>query len=179
VTGSIVGSSTTVNSGGVLAGSGTTGPVTVNSGGSLVADNPTFVTGDLSLLGSGQFSLQLNSDTATSGKVTVSALTLDPANTATLTLSNIGSVPFVNGETFTLIDYGDGAWNGKLFSVGGNPIADDGTLSFGGTQFRLSYNGLDGATSEVTLAVVPEPASALFLLGGAGAMMGLRRRRRS
>ena len=46
-------------------------------------------------------------------------------------------------------------------------------LSVGMNQFTIDYDRFD---SEVALVVVPEPASAALLVGGLGALFGVRRR---
>jgi hypothetical protein len=83
------------------------------------------------------------------------------------------------GTTFTFIDY-SGSWNGGLFTYNSTQLADDAIFAFGANNYQISYNGVDGLTSAVTLTtVVPEPSAALLTLAGCGVFSLTRRARRS
>jgi MYXO-CTERM domain-containing protein len=90
-----------------------------------------------------------------------------------------------NGSKLTLISYMGGWTSGEWFTYLGNPLADDSTFFLGSNEWKFDYNDTagggnftgdqSGATSFVTMTVVPEPAAAL--LGGLGTLLLLRRRR--
>lgn len=81
-----------------------------------------------------------------------------------------GFVPAVN-DTFTII-----LNSAVSIPVTGNfsGLADDATFIVEGVELRIDYDGGDG--NDVVLTVVPEPSSAVFLIGG---FYLLTRRRRS
>jgi|GEM_PF-4149392 len=175
VSGSIAGSAVTASGAGTLTGSGTTGAITITTGGTLAPGagiGTLTANGGLSITGTGTLSAEINTTTLTADLLNASGgLTLDPANTATLLLTDFGGNAMPLGSVLTLIDY-NGAWNGGIFA--GHP--DDSTFNLGVNQFRISYDGAGGDTA-VTLTAVPEPAAALVLLSGVGILFGLRRRR--
>jgi autotransporter-associated beta strand protein len=171
VGGSISGSATTVDAAGTIGagsaantiGTGTTGKLTFLDTGTLQLDlsiaSATTVTNDLlNVIGD----LNLDGDLSLSGD-------------AVLVLQNLGADIALNpGTSFTFIDY-SGLWDGKTFAG----LTDDSVFSFGANQFRISYNGVSGTDTAVTLtAVVPEPNGAVMLLGGIGFLhLGKRRAR--
>jgi len=183
-------SSVTVQSGGTLQGSGSIGgSVTIQNGGKLATGNSieSLATGALSLQALATFAQEINNDAAATvaGDLTAVTgnLTLDLANTAILTLTELGSGSWSANEKLTLISY-SGTWNGGLFNYGGT-LADDSTINFSGATWQFNYNDtvagsnytsdLTG-TSFVTMTVIPEPNVAA-LLGGLGTLLLLRRRR--
>jgi autotransporter-associated beta strand protein len=164
--------------GGTLGGtSGSVGATTVNSGGAIApgASIGTLNTGALTLNGNAQFKLEIDSSTTGTDLANVAGnLTLDSGNTVTLALSDLGSnVPIAFATTLTFIDY-SGTWNGGTFAG----LPDDSVFTFGVNQFQISYNGVSGSDTAVTLTVVPEPAAIPSLLGGIAVLLGLQRRRR-
>lgn len=171
VGGSISGSATTVDAAGIIGagsaantiGMGTTGTLTLASTGTFQLDfniaSASTVTNDLlNVMGD----LNLDGDLGLGGD-------------AVLALQNLGSDITLNpGTSFTFIDY-SGLWDGQTFAG----LTDDSVFPFGANQFRISYNGVSGTDTAVTLtAVVPEPHSALTLLGGLGLLHFGRRRAR-
>ncbi len=171
VSGSISGSTTTVN-GGTLGGSGgTTGAVTVATGGTIAPGSSvgTLNTGALTFTG-GAFGLEINTTAITSDLANVAGdLSLLGGATLSITDFSVSGTPLTVGQVFTFIDY-SGIWDGGVFTG----RADDSDFTLGLNTYRISYNGVDNATTAVTLQVVPEPSSALLLLSGT--LLFLRRR---
>ena len=166
-----------------LSGKGTlTGAATING---TFAPGPglgTLTTGPITFAGNSVFSLQIDTSSVTglTGSSDVDAvtgaLTLATGVAPKLSVSDVGgNLTVAQGTQFTFITY-TGAWNGGLFSVGGNPIPDDATFLLGANRFKLDYNA--GGNS-VALIAVPEPTTALSLLGGVGCLVAVRRRRRA
>ncbi|HEV7406291.1 MAG TPA: autotransporter-associated beta strand repeat-containing protein [Chthoniobacteraceae bacterium] len=178
VSGSVSSTLVAVNTGATLSGAGTlSGSVAINDGGQLApgAGLGTMTVGALSLSGTAAFRLELNTTTAQADLVNVlGALALDPLNTAQLSLTDLGAnAQLPPGTVFTIFDYSS-AWNGGTFAG----LPDDSVFTFGGNQFRISYDGADNLGTAITLTVVPEPSPAL-LLGVAGGLACARRLRRA
>ena len=174
VSGSISGSAVSVN-GGTLGGSGgTTGAVTVATGGTIAPGSSvgTLNTGALTFTG-GAFGLEINTTAVTSDLANVTGnLSLLGGASLSITDFAVSGTPLSIGQVFTFIDY-SGAWDSGAFAG----YADDSQFTLGLNDYRISYNGVDNATTAVTLEVVPEPGSAVLLLGGLAALAGIRRRR--
>lgn len=181
VNGSLAAGSAVTVDGGLLGGTGTAaGSVTVNDAGAIGAGNSigTLNTGALALNNTAE--MQVEIDIASSTSVTFDSINvtgnfdLDINNTAVLSLSNIGSnVALDLGTVITFVDY-SGSWNGGTFSG----LADDSQFSFGANTYAISYNGVDGLTSAVTLEVVPEPSTVALAFAGLGIFLLLQRSRR-
>ncbi len=185
------GSTVGVASGAILGGTGTiSGSVNVTGSLSPGASIETLATGTLSFANSSTLIHELDSSVATSVGSDLVKVTgdLNLAGTVGLSLSDIAitDVAFTVGDVFSLINY-TGTWNGGLFTLGGNELADEETFSFGLNTWKISYNDTEGglnfigeyaggSDSFVNIAVIPEPNVAA-LLGGLGALALLRRRR--
>jgi autotransporter-associated beta strand protein len=178
--GSITGAAT-INAGGTLAGSGTAGTLAV-AGGTLAPGNGVGTLNSAAVtLGGGIFAMEISNAT-TSDKLNVTGGVAFTANTA-LTLDFSTYDPVDNVDSFTLIlnDLADGvALGGNVFTYGGNPLAEGATFTAASgafTQmFQITYAG--GDSNDVVLNAVPEPGSALMLLGGFGVLLGMQRSRR-
>lgn len=174
-------SGTTTVAAGLLGGTGSIGAVVVQNGGTLnpggVSSIGAFQSGNLGLNSGSTFALKLNTTGVESSSMIVNG-TLTLTSGALLSLTDLGAnASLVLGTTFTIIDYA--AWNGGLFTYNSTELADDAIFAFGANTYQISYNGMDGVTSAVTLTtVVPEPSTAAMLMGVLGACVILKRGRR-
>lgn len=192
VNGSLANSTTTVATTAKLQGSGSiAGAVTIQSGGTLAAGNSieSLATGALTLAGGSTFAYEINNDAlaGVAGDLTAvtGALTLDVANTALLTLSELGAGSWTADKKLTLISY-SGSWNGGLFNRGGT-LSNNSTFNFSGMDWLFKYDDTSAGTNYtgdltgshfVTMTVVPEPSVlVLAALGSLG--LATRRRRRA
>jgi fibronectin-binding autotransporter adhesin len=165
VNGSISGSTTTVNAGGTLAGTGTFGAVSVLGGTVAPGASPgTLTTGAFSLGPTATLKFEL-AQTGVVGSgvndlISVGgSLTLDG-------LLQVTELPGFGGGTYRLFDYTGALTNNGLDLTPG---------------FLASYPGsfVDSSTaSQVNLVVVPEPSAIAALLGGSTILLGFRRARR-
>ncbi len=120
------------------------------------------------------YSFQLDSLAGLADKLVSNGISL--SGTSTFSFSDIAatSTALTEGTTFTIID-----------NISANPI--DGTfaatpegslVTIGVNTFQVSYAGGTGNDMTLTsVASVPEPGTALSLLGGMALLVGLRRRR--
>jgi len=178
INGSISTSTTTVNSTGTLAGSGTVGAVTVKDGGFIAPGNSPGIlnTGNITLEAGS--SLRIEIDGATVGtqydRLNVTG-SVSLAGLLSMTMS--GSYAPANGTLFFILaNDGTDAITGTF----SNASVNGGTYTLGGQEFQISYAGNTATSSftggnDVVLQAVPEPAS---LLLGAVAILTLLRRRR-
>jgi hypothetical protein len=164
--------------GGLVGGTGTiSGAVTINSTGTLAAGASigTVTTGTVTLNDDAAFGVEINTTEETVDLLVVNGdLVLDTDNTATFSLTDLGGNEAITlGTTFTVIDY-SGSWNGGTFAG----LADDAQFALGVNGYQISYNGMDGSTSAVTLTVVPVPEPTVGALIGLSLAGWLVRRRR-
>jgi fibronectin-binding autotransporter adhesin len=174
---------TTVNSGGTLGGSGSTGALTVLGTGVVAPGNSP---GVLTVNGNytqtaGTLSLELNGTAAGSGydQLAVNG-TVTLGGTLTATLG--GGYDPVNGDLLFILDNNN---DGDFITTTFSDMADLSTITLGGQDWKISYNanytgiGPSGGTllggNDIALMAVPEPTAAL--LGSLGLLALLRRRR--
>lgn len=165
-------SAVTVGADGTLGGTGTVGGSTTINGAIAPGANNigTLETGALSLNANSTLRLELNI-------VSASLVTFDTLNVtgnlslagANLNLANLGSsTPLTLGTVIPFLTY-TGVWNGGTFAG----FANNSTFSAFNNQFRINYG--TGSNSVITLEVVPEPSTALLLLGALGGLFAMRR----
>ena len=187
-------------SGGTLGGSGSiSGAVAVQAGGSLAPGNSieSLAAGATSFTGGATFAYEVDSS-ATLGLaadllVVTGTLNLstDVNNRSLLSFVDIANTitPFIDNTTvFAMINY-SGAWNGGLFSYGGQSLADgsrfsvssqlleiDHTYQIGGSNIQpLNFTSSQNTGgSYVTITAVPEPTT-LMLLAAAASLAGFTR----
>ena len=186
VNGSNTGTGTVnVASGATLGGTGSVAGA-VNVSGMLApgASIESLATGAVSFLTGSTFAYELDS-AALNGDLVYSTGALDIAAGTTLTLTELASGTLGIGSKLTLISYFGGWTSAELFTYDAATLADDSIFTLGANQWQFKYNDTtggtnfsadqSGATSFVTMSVVPEPATAL--LSGIGILALLRRRR--
>lgn len=181
VDGNISTSTTTVENGGTLGGSGTVGSVIVQTGGTVSPGNSPGilnVNGDYSQ--SGTLTIEINGLTPGTqhDQLNVDRLSGDGAVSLGGNLSVLfGGGSYVDGDLlFILLNDGSDAISGTFSGLAQNDIV----TSFGGFDWIISYSADstgDAFTggNDVALMAIPEPEAAL--LGGLGLLFLLRRRR--
>jgi autotransporter-associated beta strand protein len=177
--GNYSGSAHVVNSGGILGGTGTVGPITVNSGGSIRPGDPLAGIGTLTVAGSVTFNngSAFHVNYAANGtndqlRVVPPARTTNNSNVVlngTVNLVSDGALTIAQatGQQYRIIDNQTSGTQGTAFSVNGVAITSpQQTFGFGGiiNGFRLNHVSGDGNDVQLTapgamvqnLALTPE-----------------------
>jgi fibronectin-binding autotransporter adhesin len=168
--GSISGSDVTVRDTASLGGTGTAKSIFINPGGS-------FSPSDVLTPGSGLGTFTLGSDAALFGTAT-----FDIKKTGSTLSSDLLSsgTQIVYGGILNVVASGNALASGDRFNLFDAPELGNGifdTVNLPGFSDPNLQWDTTGLTVDGTILVVPEPGSALLLLGGLGALVGCRRRR--
>lgn len=152
VDGTTASSVTTVASGGTLGGHGTVGSVTVQSGGTLAPGNSPGIlnTGNITLAAGSTTQIELNGTTLGTQYDQLN-VTGTVALNGTLNVS-LGYTPTIGQQYMIVSNDGADAVTGTFSGV-----AEGGTLTAGGWNFRVSYVGGDGNDVVLTATGVPPP----------------------
>ena len=182
VSGSISGSAVTVNTGGTLGGTGTTGALTVNTGGTV---SPGLSPGQLN---TGAFTLNTGASLAlevnATGAGNYDVLNVTGGVTLGGTLSLSGSyltTPSVTNDLFfAIINDGSDAITGTFAGLadGSHVYAPNGQDYFV-SYFGDSVGGTVTGGNDFVLQAVPEPGSAVLVLGGLIVLGASRRRKQA
>ena len=179
VGGSISGSTTTVNATGTLGGSGTTGPI-VLAGGTLAPGlSPGILSSGNATFSGGTAAFEITGTTVGTqyDQLSVAGTVAFTANTA-LTI-DLGVFDPADNDAFTLISNNDTdavSLGGFGFTYLGSPLTEGASFIVGAQEFTISY-AAGSDSNDVVLTAVPEPGSALMLIGGLATLLGFRRRR--
>ncbi|MDB6148679.1 MAG: Autotransporter-associated beta strand repeat protein, partial [Chthoniobacter sp.] len=180
VAGSISASTTTVSAGGTLGGTGSVGDLIIAGGTLAPGLSPgTMNAGDTTFSG-GTFALEIFGPNAGTeyDQLNVTGTVSLTSNTA-ITISLGAYNPADNGSTsFVVInnDQADAVAGPGLFTMNGTPLNNGAIFTASGQPFQISYTG--GTGNDVVLTAVPEPSTAITLLGGLATLAGLQRFRR-
>ncbi len=142
--------------------------------GAAIAPRNLLTTQSLSLSGNATYDAAIDTNRGGSDLLYVQGdLALDLAETAQLSLRDLGNAKIAVGDGFTLINY-TGGWNGGTFAG----LPEDSLFSLGPNIFRINYNEDTGKYRALTLtAAAPEPASGTLLVFVVAGAALLRRRR--
>ncbi len=179
VTGALNGSSSTTVTDATLEGTGSIANGVTIGNGSNAAGSAVFVPGSLSLTGTftltsgtvsilsdGDYVFTLNSTTGVGSQLIAQGVSLDPDSEFTMNdlAAPGGATP---GTVFTVIDTA----NGITGTFGNLPNGD--LFSYNQNDYLANYNG-----NQLTLTVVPEPATWGLMISGLGMLIGLQRMRK-
>jgi fibronectin-binding autotransporter adhesin len=179
--GSISGSATIVNPAGTLTGTGSIGDLKLSGGtvapgigiGSLIVEDDVEFAGGIAAFEINGLNAGIDYDQLVLSGFAGSVTSISAPTELSLT---IGFTPSP-GDSFTLVENvsANPVEGPSLFTAGGIPVANGGAFSVNGMTFTLHYDGGDG--NDISITAVPEPGSAVLLLGGLGIASNLRRRR--
>lgn len=194
VNGELGSTAVSVNSGGLLGGTGMIrGGVSVNAGGTLApgVTIESLATGDVSLFDGGMLASDIDSRAALPTAADLLRITgdLSLVGTVNLAITDLATTPvaFADGTTLSLISY-SGLWNGGLLSLGGAALFDGANFTVGSQRWMIDYDASVGGAnfvadqlaggSFVNIIAVPEP-TAIALAFAALGYAGIVRPRRS
>ena len=150
-----------------LRGAGNvTGAVAMGAGSTIAGGVDTSTLGTLTFSSTitstsgGTFSLKINSDgTPASDKLVATSFTLG-TNTATLSLTDLGSTVLTGGTTFTLLHSTSTGISGTFFGMN-----EGASFAVGANTYTISYLANSGMDVTLTVAAVPEPSTYAVILG--------------
>jgi autotransporter-associated beta strand protein len=181
-----------VSAGATLGGTGSiAGSVTIQGGATLSpgASIASLASGSVAFENDSSFLYEIDSSVLPSAGADLQIVSgnLAIGSDVVLDLDDLAAVPVALPEfttIFTLFNY-SGTWNGGLFEVDGNAIADGGTFTVGLNTWQLDYNASAGGANFsgqyvhanfVNIIAVPEPPVAAMLAAGGVAGWLIRRR---
>lgn len=160
---------------GTLRGTGSVaGDVEVQSGAVLAAGNSigTFTAdGSASFLSGSAFQFELNSTSGIFDQLVANGLSLD--SNVDFSVADLGSGAWSGPSSFVVINNTSGSAVTGLF----NGLNEGDSVAIGANTFKISYVG--GSGNDVTLELIPEPATLFLATAGLGLTLLGRRRRRS
>ncbi len=126
----------------------------------------TITLGGLTTAADALIEIELNSDTSATDQIIVNGDVTLGSGIASLSVTDSGSTELLAGTVLTLISNTSGTTSGYFAD-----LTDGSELIVGVNTFLIDYDG--GAGNDVTLTIIPEPASMLLL--GAGGLLMFRR----
>ena len=120
----------------------------------------------------------LNADNGSASTVQTPSVHINAPTNLTISLGGFVPTP---GETFTFLTDATRQPSDPLYTnffvVNGKTAAPGVTVNLNGFYYQINYAGGSGGDM-VLMSVIPEPGSAVMLLGGIGILGGIMRRRR-
>jgi len=204
VNGSLGNTAVTVTAG-TLGGSGSiAGTIAVQAGATLAPGNSieSLSGGATTFAGGSTFGYEVDSSATLAEAADLLVvdgnldLSTDPGDRSLLSLVDIANTPVAFAEdttVFAMINY-TGTWNGGLFSLGGQTLADGGRFFVGSQEWEIDYDyaytvsntqplnfqgdylPVAGTQTFVTITAVPEPTTLAVLATAAGLAVLARRR---
>lgn len=125
--------------------------------------------GQLTLNSDSQFRFELNSGSNIADQMRANGITLAPGST--FTGFDLAAASTSVNATFIVLDNTSGSSISGIFSN----LPNGGVFAIGANSFTANYSGGDG--NDLVLTTVPEPGTAMTVLGGFACMLALHRRR--
>jgi len=181
---------------GTLKGTGTVGAVTASASGATVSPGNsvgTLNTGNFSLTNGAHLAMEIGRTTAGSSAAGDNSDHVNVTGSVTLTGADLqlslapGYTYAANDVFFLLINDGlaTDTVTGTFASLNGVtiPLNEGSQFTFGAQQYLITYTAnFEGRSftdgNDVALMAIPEPGSAISLLGGLGCLLALQRFRR-
>ncbi len=127
----------------------------------------TLTSGTMTMLSDGNYVFSLNSTSSVASQLIAQAVSLDPASE--FTMNDIAATPasITQGTVFTVINTANGI-SGTFGNLPNNDL-----FTYGQNDYLATYT-----SDELTLTVVPEPATWGLMISGLGMLIGLQKMRK-